>query len=89
MSTNIFCPLCETANFPDRITCRECGSTLMEYPQGDEDRITIRLHGSEEHRQEMTDRICAYMAELAALLSGEWGNDHWGFKLESTMEPDL
>ena len=55
----------------------------------DEDLITIKIHGSEEERQEITNRVCLFMTNLAERCWEDWGKTRWGWNLESSKEPEL
>ena len=55
----------------------------------DEDTITIKIHGSEEERQEITNRVCLFMTELSERCWDDWGKTKWGWTLESSKEPEL
>jgi hypothetical protein len=54
-----------------------------------EDLITIKIHGSEEQRQEITNRACLFMTELSERCWEDWGKTQWGWTLESSREPEL
>lgn len=55
----------------------------------DEDLITIKIHGSEEERQEITNRVCLFMSELSERCWEDYGKTKWGWTLESSREPEL